>query len=152
MKTVKYLFWKLLLCFLTNIPACAAGVLLLLIGGDGLLRKAAAGASDAFLPAASGIGLLVFFAVTGGLFLRLKLGDLPTYRFILLETGAYALFLALAVLCSYVPWLRLFFLPHCFFRELLGHFAIALNIPLYGLLSAVCCLVNRKKEATREEP
>ena len=140
MKNLKYIFVKFLICLLTEIPAFAVSLLVRLIGGATVWANVAAAAA----------GLVFFFAVMGGILKKLRLGDMPMGRFVILETLGYALLLVLAAPLSRVGTIGLFFLPQSLFTLTLGVFAIALNVPLYAVLAAVTYRLNRKAERKKK--
>ena len=141
MKNLKYIFVKFLICLLTEIPAFAVALLVRLIGG----------AAEWANVAAAAVGMVFFFAVMGGILKKLRLGDMPMGKFVLLETLGYALLLVLAAPLSRVATVGLFFLPQSLFTLTpLGVFAIALNVPLYAILAAVTYRLNRKAESKKK--
>ena len=140
MKNLKYIFVKFLICLLTEIPAFAVALLVRLIGGAAVWADVAAAA----------VGMVFFFAVMGGILKKLRLGDMPMGKFVLLETLGYALLLVLAAPLSRVATVRLFFLPQSLFTLTLGVFAIALNVPLYAILTVVTYRLNRKAERKKK--
>ena len=140
MKNLKYIFVKFLICLLTEIPAFAVSLLVRLIGGATVWANVAAAA----------VGMVFFFAVMGGTLKKLRLGDMPMGRFVVLETLAYALLLVPAAALFRLPTIGLFFLPQALFTLTLGVFAIALNVPLYAVLAAVTYRLNRKAERKKK--
>lgn len=140
MKNLKYIFVKFLICLLAEIPAFAVSLLVRLIGGAAVWADVSAAAA----------GMIFFFAVMGGILKKLRLGDMPMGRFVILETLGYALLLVLSAALSRVATVGLFFLPQALFSLTLGVFAIALNVPLYAILAAVTYRLNRKAERKKK--
>ena len=141
MKNLKYILAKFLICLLTEIPAFAVALLVRLIAGAAVWADISAAA----------VGMVVFFALMGGILKKLRLGDMPMGKFVLLETLGYALLLVLSAVLSRLPTVGLFFLPQTLFTLTLGAFAIALNVPLYAAIAAVMYRVNRKAAAQPKE-